>query len=99
MEFVPLPIPDRQVPHSEAGVAAVLEKLGTDLTAGKNVVVRCRQGVDRSGLVAACLLVTKGLAAQTAVERLSAARSVPVPETTEQRRWIDRYASLLASAR
>jgi len=24
MEFVPLPIPDRQVPHSEAGVAAVL---------------------------------------------------------------------------
>jgi protein-tyrosine phosphatase len=98
MEFVPLPIPDRQVPQSEAGVAAVLEKLDRDLSSGKNVAVHCRQGIGRSGLMAACLLVTKGLDAETAVEQLSPARGVPVPETAEQRRWIDRYEALLANA-
>ena len=57
MKFVSLPIPDRQVPNSESEVSAILERLDPDLTVGKNVVVHCRQGIGRTGLVAACLLV------------------------------------------
>jgi hypothetical protein len=49
--------------------------------------------------VAACLLVTKGLNPERAVKNLSAARGNPVPETEEQRRWIDHYAAILASAK
>lgn len=99
MEFVSLPILDRQVPDSEAEIAAALEKLDGDLSSGKNVAVHCRQGIGRTGLVAACLLVTKGWNPETAVKTLSAARGALVPETAEQRRWIDRYAAILAGAK
>jgi len=99
MKFVSLPIPDRQVPNSESEVTATLERLDADLSAGKNVVVHCRQGIGRTGLVAACLLATKGLTPETAVKNLSTARGIPVPETTEQRRWIDHYASVLAGTK
>jgi protein-tyrosine phosphatase len=68
------------------------------LASGRNVVVHCRQGIGRTGLVAACLLVSKGESPETAVEKLSAARGVPIPETAEQRRWIDHYAGISASA-
>jgi protein-tyrosine phosphatase len=93
LEFVSFPIPDRQVPKSEAKLADVLEKVIRALSSGKNVVVHCRQGVGRSGLVAACLLVKDGMSPGAAVERVSAARGVNVPETTEQRDWIDHHAA------
>ena len=99
MKFMSFPIPDRQVPRSESEVAATVEKLDADLSSGKNVVVHCRQGIGRTGLVAACLLVTKGLSPGAAVESLSAARGLQVPETAEQRRWIDHYAATLAGTK
>jgi protein-tyrosine phosphatase len=97
MAFSSFPIPDRQVPDSQAGLAKVLEKLDKELASGANVVLHCRQGIGRSGLVAACLLVTKGVEAKAAIKRLSAARGVQIPETDEQRRWIDHFASTIAN--
>jgi protein-tyrosine phosphatase len=99
MDFVSFPIPDREVPSSESALAAALEKVDTDLSSGKNVVIHCRQGVGRSGLVAGCLLVAKGVNPEAAVERLSAARGVSIPETAAQRRWIDHYAAISAGAK
>jgi protein-tyrosine phosphatase len=97
MKFISLPIPDRGVPNSESEVTAILEEVDADLAAGKSVVVHCRQGIGRSGLLAACLLVAKGLDPKRAVDIVTAARGVPIPETPEQRSWIDQYASVLAS--
>jgi protein-tyrosine phosphatase len=99
LNFVSLPIPDRQVPSSESELSAALDRVDADLAAGKNVVIHCRQGIGRTGLVAACLLVAKGLTPESAVKVLSAARGNPVPETSEQRRWIDHYAAVLAGAK
>ena len=99
MNFLSFPIVDRQVPVSESSLAHALEQLDLELTAGKNVVLHCRQGIGRTGLVAACLLLSKGLDAETAVRRLSAARGASVPETPEQRRWIDHYAESFAAPR
>jgi len=99
MKFISLPIPDRQVPNSESEVSAALDRIDADLAVGKNIVVHCRQGVGRTGLVAACLLIAKGLSPEAAVKILSAARGAPIPETVEQRRWIDHYAAVLASAK
>ena len=60
MGFISLPIPDRQVPDSEAGVTTVVEGAGSALSSGKNIAVHCRLGVGRTGLIAACLLISKG---------------------------------------
>ena len=95
LEFVSLPIPDRQVPKSEAALGRALENMEHSLSKGKNILIHCRQGVGRSGLVAACLLVKKGMSPGAAVEKISTARGVAVPETEEQREWIDHYATAL----
>ncbi len=99
MEFTSFPIPDLQVPRSEARLGEVLEQFTRTLSDGKNVVVHCRQGIGRSGLVAVCLLVRKGMSPGAAVESASAARGVSVPETPEQRDWIDHYALGLSTTK
>jgi protein-tyrosine phosphatase len=96
MKFLNLPISDRQVPRSDAEFGEALEKVNGELSGGRNVLVHCRQGIGRSGLVAACLLVKKGMSPGPAVEVVSAARGLTVPETPEQRNWIDRYAVSLS---
>src|SRR5215469_6441265 len=95
MRFVSYPIPDRQVFASPTELAATLEELNAALASGKNVLIHCRQGIGRTGLVSACLLVTKGWDSSAAVEHLSAIRGVPVPETAEPRNWIHHYATIL----
>jgi len=99
MGFLSFPILDRQVPDSETGLAKALETLDSELTSGRNVVLHCRQGIGRTGLVASCLLLTKGLDPETAVQRLSATRGIPMPETPEQRLWVDHFASVLCRNR
>jgi protein-tyrosine phosphatase len=99
MKFLSFPIEDRKVPESEVAFAGALELLDRELAAGRNVALHCRQGIGRTGLAAACLLLTKGIDAKTAVARLSAARGTGVPETPEQRRWIDHFAGSLATRR
>lgn len=97
--FISFPIPDRRAPASEAEIAKVLEKLAAALSAGNHAVVHCRQGIGRAGLVASCLLVSKGWDVATAVERIGEARGVPVPETSEQRHFIDHYAATLTGVK
>jgi protein-tyrosine phosphatase len=99
LDFLSFPIEDRQVPNSETEMASMLERLNADLSSGKNVVVHCRQGIGRSGLVAACLLVTKGLDLKKTLQQVSAARGASVPETAAQRNWIDHYAAILAGSK
>jgi protein-tyrosine phosphatase len=99
LRFLSLPIPDREVPGSESELTGVLERLESELSAGKNALVHCRQGIGRTGLVSACLLITKGLTPDAAVKRVSNARGATVPETAEQRSWIDHYAAVLAGAK
>lgn len=99
MNFISYPIPDLQVPGSPTELSSLLEQMNADLSAGKSVLIHCRQGIGRSGLVAACLLTTKGLDPASAVKRVSKARGLQVPETREQRQWIDHYAATLAGAK
>jgi len=92
MRFVWLPIRDRQVPDSESEVEALVRDLDGTLSARRNVLVHCRQGIGRSGLLAACVLIHRGSSPETALKAISEARGTAVPETQEQRRWIEQYA-------
>jgi len=93
IRFLSHPIEDRSVPTSEADTARVLGKLDTELSHGKKIVVHCRQGVGRSGLIAASLLIGRDVSPSEAIQRVSTARHAPVPETPEQRAWIDSFAA------
>jgi protein-tyrosine phosphatase len=97
MNFLSFPILDRQVPASETRFAQALDELDAELRGGRNVVLHCRQGIGRTGLVAACLRLANGFDPESAIQRLSAARGLAVPETQEQRRWIERFAITFAS--
>jgi protein-tyrosine phosphatase len=93
MTFLSLPIRDRQVPGSDAKLSSTLRKMEDVLSAGKNVLVHCRQGIGRTGLVAACLMINRGWEPEAAIEMLSDVRGISVPETQEQRQWIEKYAA------
>ncbi len=99
MTFRPFPIRDRHVPDSDVKLTKLLTQINQDLESGKNVVLHCRQGIGRTGLVAACLLVSKGFEVDAAIQTLNRVRGVPIPETVEQRHWIDRYASTCPNLR
>jgi len=95
LTFLSLPIPDREVPTFPSQVAPVVAKLDAELASGKNAVIHCRQGFGRSGMIAACLLVARGKSPDAAVAELQRTRGVVVPETADQRSWINLYASSL----
>ena len=92
LTFSSFPIPDRQVPSSEAKFNEALRRANERLSKGENLLIHCRQGIGRTGLFAACLLIRAGMSPGAAVDQVSAARGVRIPETSGQRDWIERYA-------
>ena len=90
--FYSLEIPDRDVPPSECAFVELLSKLTTLLADGRNVAIHCRQGLGRAPLVAMGLLIQSGIEPEVAIRRVVSARGCKVPETDEQRKWIDAFA-------
>ena len=88
MHFVSFPIPDYSVPISFQSVRTLATELTRLLSAGKCVGIHCRQGIGRSGLIAASLLVVAGKSPIAAFDDVISARGVRVPDTTEQRDWV-----------
>lgn len=93
IRFVSFPIVDRSVPASMTKTAELLKQLHDDLQNGKTIAVHCRQGIGRSSLIAAGLLVTAGIDPEAAFSAVESARRLPVPETPEQRVWVERLLS------
>lgn len=91
LEFLSFPIEDRQVPTSRKGVEALIESLAGRLQEGKNVAIHCRQGVGRAGLIAASVLSLGGDSVDQVLQALTKARRCAVPETPEQRKWIEDF--------
>jgi protein-tyrosine phosphatase len=88
IEYVSFPIADRGVPGSYFPAMQLLRDLDARLSRGNNVLIHCRQGVGRTGMIAAGLLIYHGIDPQTAIQRVSQARGIQVPETREQLAWL-----------
>jgi predicted protein tyrosine phosphatase len=61
IRFVSFPIPDRGVPASAPAALSLISAISDALENGKNVAVHCRQGLGRSGLIAAGVLAASGI--------------------------------------
>lgn len=86
IEVVHLPIADGQAPqqHQAEAVEDLLESTRNDLAAGRNVVIHCRGGQGRTGMLAAALLTTYGHDAESAIGMVRAVQPRAVESPVQQ---------------
>ena len=64
---------------------------------GKSVAIHGRAGIGRSSMLCACLLGRQGFSAESAFQKIQAARGYTVQDTAEQRKWVKSFASRFKS--
>ncbi len=92
LTYISFPITDYSVPASKIPMQQLAVELNNQLSRGAGVGVHCRQGIGRSSLVAACVLVTSGESPQSAFEHIERARGRSVPDTAEQKEGVISFA-------
>jgi len=90
INFLPLPVPDRGSPDDTPAFIRDVRRVAKLLRDGANVAVHCRQSVGRSGLLAVAVALSLGASLDAALDVVSKARSMRVPETKEQEDWLRR---------
>jgi protein-tyrosine phosphatase len=93
IEYRSFPIVDRSVPVSAEQLLRLVCEISLSLEAGKDIVIHCRQGIGRAGLVAIAVLLKNGRSLEEATLMVSTARGAPVPETREQTEWLRSFTS------
>ncbi|HXE06970.1 MAG TPA: hypothetical protein VN612_03660 [Acidobacteriaceae bacterium] len=91
IRFVNFPIPDRSTPPNLDNFTTLLANLDAQIAKGRKVGIHCRACIGRSSVVAAGLLMRSGVPAEKAWRQISAARGCSVPDTAEQRAWVERH--------
>ncbi|MHC4101653.1 MAG: protein-tyrosine phosphatase family protein, partial [Planctomycetota bacterium] len=89
LEFRQFPITEHGLPDSEDAFVDLIDRLHAESQRNRAIVVHCFAGIGRSTLVAAALLVRAGLTLAEALERISDARGITVPDTSAQHRWLE----------
>lgn len=92
MEFQRFPIADYGVPDF-LDLQVQIASARKDLGAGKNLLVHCRGGIGRTGLICCCLMLSTGISVPDAISVVTQQRGEQVPETPEQIDMLIRYAA------
>lgn len=89
MAWAHLPIPDQGVPGNTFSVAwpQVRGEVLSRLTSGCRVVLHCRGGLGRTGLVAALLLIENGIFQDEAIRAVRSVRPRAI-EAAEQAQFV-----------
>ena len=95
LTVAPCPIQNGSVPDDLPAFAAYLDELMDQLLDGRNLVLHCRGGVGRAGLVAACLLVQAGMPADAATELVRATRHPSALENAAQVQFLHDFEDRL----
>lgn len=97
MRFVSCPVPDMSVPDDLPAFAELAFKIVKLIQDGRNVLVHCRGGIGRSGLLASAVLVLMGYEPSMVFEFVTRARGENIPETRKQADWFTgRYLPYLS---
>ena len=89
IRFVSFPVPDHGTPADTEAFVRVLDFLERSMREGKRVAVHCRGCIGRSSVVVASLLVRSGVKDVDAWRQIQQARGTSVPETPQQRAWVE----------
>ena len=89
MNWVHLPIVDVSIPDSRFEDAWVSDgpNLHDRLNAGEKILIHCRGGLGRTGLVAGRILVERGCVPKNAIQRIRSVRPHAI-ETSEQEHYV-----------
>jgi len=93
MKFLAFPIEDRSVPISHSEFSDLVDSVMDSLRKGKGVAVHCRAGIGRSSMIVASALIRNGLSAESAFRAIEESRGCSVPDTPEQRQWVEGHSS------
>jgi protein-tyrosine phosphatase len=91
LRFVNFPIPDRSTPPNLENFTTLLANLDAQIGKGRKIGIHCRACIGRASVVAAGLLIRSGISADKAWKQIAAARGCSVPDTAEQRAWVERH--------
>lgn len=85
------PVPDLSAPPLEEALP-LLQQLLARLDAGEHLLVHCAAGIGRTGTVATCLLMARGMPLEAALAHLRQHRPMAGPEVGSQRDLVEAYA-------
>lgn len=91
IEFLELPVRDLGVPADSHQFVDAARRLGSLLRRGQYIAVHCGQGIGRSGLLAVSIAISCGVGLEKACEAVSSARGMRVPQTSQQRDWLEQH--------
>lgn len=92
MEFQRFPIADFSVPDF-LDLQVQISRVHNELNEGKNLLVHCKGGIGRTGLICCCLMLSTGVSVPDAISVVTKQRGEQVPETPEQIDMLIRYAA------
>lgn len=93
LQFINFAVPDRGVPLDTFSFLEFLKGLETLLAQNKRVGIHCRACIGRASVTSASLLIRSGIPSEEAWRQISASRGCLVPDTEEQREWVNRHMS------
>jgi hypothetical protein len=91
LKFINFPVPDRGVPLKSSSFIKFLENLEDLLVGGKRIGIHCRACIGRASITSASVLIRSGIPSESAWLQISVARGCSVPDTVEQRDWVDSH--------
>ena len=90
------PIKDRSIPISINKFIDLIKNIIEEVEKGQIIVIHCKAGLGRTGMVTACCLVALGYSPNDATKTVRKTRQYTI-ETTEQEEFIFQFANVWSS--
>ena len=96
IKFLSYPIKDRNVPDSMKDTVEIGLQINHSLETGNIVVLHCRQGIGRTGLLVCVVLLQQKYSLDYLLPYLTNIRGCSIPETPLQSDWLLRFEHYLS---
>jgi protein-tyrosine phosphatase len=97
--FRSFPIVDHDVPESVEAFAEFTREMHQEVISGKAMLAHCLAGIGRTGLLTSGVLFLLGVPRASIGEVLRRSRGFAMPETAEQRAWLEAFYDVLSGSR
>lgn len=98
LSFLSFPIRDHGVPEAAEEFAGFVRQVHGEVASGRAVLVHCLAGIGRTGLLTSGVLLLLGVPRSTIADVLRRSRGFVMPETPEQRQWLEAFYENLATS-